>query len=65
MEALGCRNAVALDQVLVSDNLKAKVLESRKVPIGAFERSAAPVEGQTEPVLGVSDHCPSVVTLGL
>ncbi|MBC7919156.1 MAG: hypothetical protein H7Y28_15240 [Rhodoferax sp.] len=64
-EALGCRNAVALDQVMVSDDLKAKVIESRKVSIGAFGRSAAPAEGQVDPVLGVSDHCPSLVTLRL
>ena len=64
-EALGCRNAVALDQVMVSDDLKTKVLGSRKVSIGAFGRSTAPTDALPEPVLAVSDHCPSVVTLGL
>lgn len=64
-EALGCRNAVALDQVLVSDDLKGKVLESRKISIGATGRSTAPAEGQVDPVLATSDHCPSLVTLGL
>lgn len=64
-EALGCRNAVALDQALVSDDLKTKVIESRKISIGATGRSAAPAEGQSDPVLATSDHCPSLVTLGL
>lgn len=64
-EALGCRNAVALDQALVSDDLKAKVIESRKISIGATGRSSAPAEGQVDPVLATSDHCPSLVTLGI
>jgi len=62
-DALGCRNAVALDQVMVSDDLKAKVLDSRKVAIGVLGRSEAPTDAQPEPVLAVSDHCPSLVTL--
>lgn len=64
-DALGCRNAVALDQALVSDDLKSKVLESRKVAIGATGRAAAPAPGKMDPVLATSDHCPSLVVLGL
>ena len=64
-EALGCRNAVALDQTLVSDDLKSKVIESRKVAIGAAGRSALPAVGSSDPVLGASDHCPGLVVLGL
>lgn len=62
-EGLGCRNPVALDQILVSDDLKSKVKEAKKVSIGFMGRSLGPTESKPDPLLAVSDHCPSLVTL--
>ena len=64
-DGLGCRNPVALDQILVSNDLAPKVLEARKVAIGFYGRSLGPTESKPDPLLAVSDHCPSLVTLGL
>lgn len=64
-DSLGCRNAVGLDQALVSEGLKSKVVESRKIAIGAAGPSALPTATQSEPVLGASDHCPGLVVLDL
>lgn len=65
-DGLGCRNPVSLDQeFLVSDDLKSKVLEARKVAIGPFGRSLGPTDTKPDPLLAVSDHCPSLVTLSL
>jgi hypothetical protein len=64
-DGLGCRNPVALDQILVSDDLAPKVREARKVAIGFYGRSLGPTESKPDPLLAVSDHCPSVVTLDL
>ena len=64
-DGLGCRNPVALDQILVSDDLAPKVREARKVAIGFFGRSLGPTESKPDPLLAVSDHCPSLVALGL
>lgn len=64
-DGLGCRNPVSLDQVLVSDDLRSKVLEARKVAIGPYGRSLGPTDTKPDPLLAVSDHCPSLVTLSL
>jgi len=64
-DGLGCRNPVALDQILVSDDLAPKVREARKVAIGFYGRSLGPTESKPDPLLAVSDHCPSIVTLSL
>ncbi|MBK6594061.1 MAG: hypothetical protein IPG23_15820 [Burkholderiales bacterium] len=64
-DVLGCRNPVALDQILVSDDLAPKVREARKISIGFYGRSLGPTETKPDPLLAVSDHCPSVVTLSL
>lgn len=64
-DGLGCRNPVALDQILVSDDLAPKVREARKVAIGFYGRSLGPTDSKPDPLLAVSDHCPSAVTLSL
>lgn len=62
-DGLGCRNPVALDHILVSNELAPRVSEARKVGIGLFGRSLGPTETHPEPLLSVSDHCPIVVTI--
>jgi len=58
---LGCRNAVGLDHVLVSQSLAASVVGAAKVPLGTGGRSLGPRPPQfPEPLLAVSDHCPLV-----
>ena len=64
-DGLGCRNPVALDQILVSDDLAPKVREARKIAIGRYGRSLGPTESKPDPLLAVSDHCPSLVMLDL
>lgn len=65
-DALGCRNPVGLDQVLVSTSLKAAVRDISKVPLGKLGGSmkASPPQ-YPEPLLAVSDHCPTVLDLGV
>lgn len=62
--ALGCRNPIGLDHILVSASLQAKVREARKVPIGALGQTQAP-SGDRSASLAVSDHCPVLLTLDL
>jgi endonuclease/exonuclease/phosphatase family metal-dependent hydrolase len=61
--ALGCRNGVGLDHFLISDTLKAKVAGAEKIAIGRFGRSQGPTSARSEPLLGVSDHCPIVLRI--
>jgi 5'-nucleotidase (lipoprotein e(P4) family) len=62
---LGCRNPVGLDQMLGSENLKDAVKSVEKVSIGALGGSKSPSPPSfPEPLLAVSDHCPTVMTLG-
>jgi endonuclease/exonuclease/phosphatase family metal-dependent hydrolase len=63
---LGCRNAIGLDHILVSDALVRSVTSTAKVPLGLFGRSLQPRPPQDpEPTLAVSDHCPLVAELDL
>ena len=61
--ALGCRNAVGLDHFLVSDSLASKVVDARKVPIGAAGQTLA-ATATTPAQLAASDHCPVVMRVG-
>lgn len=64
-EQMGCRNPVGLDQVVVSENLAASVRSAVKLPIGKFGGTlSAKPPNFPDPVLAVSDHCPTVLTLG-
>lgn len=60
--ALGCRNPVGLDHILVSGGLPADA--ARKVPLGPRGRTqeARPPQ-HPDPLLAVSDHCPLVTRL--
>lgn len=63
-ELMGCRNPTGLDQVIVSETLAGSVQSARKLPIGRFGGTqAARPPNHPDPVLAVSDHCPSLVTL--
>jgi hypothetical protein len=62
-DGLGCRNPVGLDQILVSDDLKPKVQAAHKVSIGKLGLSLGPIAGKPDPLLAVSDHCPSFVDI--
>ena len=62
--ALGCRNPIGLDHIIVSDSLKASVLGAQKVAIGSLGQTKAP-EGGQEASLAVSDHCPILMSLDL
>jgi endonuclease/exonuclease/phosphatase family metal-dependent hydrolase len=61
---LGCRNAIGLDHILVSESLARAVTGASKVALGNFGRSlsARPPE-HPEPLLAVSDHCPLVADI--
>lgn len=64
--ALGCRNPVGLDHILVSANLAQAVLSTSKVPLGNLGRALSPRPPQNpEPLLAVSDHCPLVAEIDL
>lgn len=60
---LGCRNPVGLDQLLVSTNILANVKSTNKVALGVLGLSEPPDAQHPEPLLAVSDHCPSVAEL--
>ncbi len=62
---LGCRNPIGLDHFVVSASLAPKVRGAQKLSIGDEGQSRAAAPGEKEPVLGVSDHCPIVMQLGL
>lgn len=62
--ALGCRNPIGLDHIIVSAGLQPKVRAAAKVAIGALGQTLAPAEGRPAS-LAVSDHCPIVVSLDL
>ena len=62
--ALGCRNPVGLDHVLVSKSLAPSVTSTTKIAIGASGRPLGPNPPHfLEPLLAVSDHCPIVVEI--
>jgi len=65
-QGLGCRNAVGLDQVLVSKGLAAAVRRLDKLPLGSHGQSL-PAKPPVYPdaQLGLSDHCPAVLELDL
>lgn len=64
--ALGCRNGVGLDHILVSEGLAKSTGSASKVPLGNLGRALSPRPPQhPEPLLAVSDHCPLVVDLDL
>lgn len=60
---LGCRNPVGLDHFVVSASLAGKAGQARKVALGTEGASRAASAGESEPVLGLSDHCPIVMEL--
>ena len=62
--ALGCRNPIGLDHVLVSESLKPRVRAAHKVALGALGQTLAPAQDRPAS-LAVSDHCPIVVSLDL
>jgi endonuclease/exonuclease/phosphatase family metal-dependent hydrolase len=61
--ALGCRNGVGLDHFLISEPLKTKVIGAEKIAIGRFGRSQGPNTVRNDPLLGISDHCPIVLSV--
>lgn len=64
--ALGCRNPVGLDQILVSQSLVSRVKSVRKISIGSLGTSSLPRPPQfPDPLLAVSDHCPLVMEVEL
>lgn len=64
-DALGCRNPIGLDHIIISDGLKARLRGAQKVAIGAQGQTLAPAEGKADATLAVSDHCPIVMNLDL
>lgn len=60
-EALGCRNPVGLDHILVSRAIQAE--PARHLALGRYGRSLSPRPGQPDPLLALSDHCPLVTRL--
>jgi 5'-nucleotidase (lipoprotein e(P4) family) len=60
---LGCRNPAGLDQLLVSRTLASNVGTINKMAIGVSGLSLPSDPQHPEPLLAVSDHCPSVVEL--
>lgn len=65
-ELMGCRNPTGLDHVIVSESLARSVQSARKLPIGRFGGTlAARPPNHPDPVLAVSDHCPSLITMSL
>lgn len=63
-QRMGCRNPVGLDQAVVSEGLRGAVRSAVKLPIGKFGGTLAAKPPQfPEPVLAISDHCPSVLTI--
>jgi len=64
-EALGCRNPIGLDHIIISEGLKSRLRGAQKVAIGAQGQTLAPAEGKVDAQLAVSDHCPIVMTLDL
>ena len=60
-QALGCRNPIGLDHVVVSEGLKAE--PALKVPLGLRGRTLAAKGDKADPLLAVSDHCPLVTRL--
>lgn len=61
--ALGCRNAIGLDHFVVSAGLQGKVRGAQKVAIGAEGQTLPASAPGGDPMLGVSDHCPIVMTI--
>ncbi|MCA1510194.1 endonuclease/exonuclease/phosphatase family protein [Bradyrhizobium sp. NBAIM01] len=61
-ESLGCRNPVGLDQMLVSASLSVPD-PAIKVAIGRFGGTRPAGPGHPDPLLAISDHCPSKATL--
>lgn len=61
--SLGCRNPVGLDHFVVSASLAGRAGHAQKVALGAEGASRAASAGESEPVLGLSDHCPIVMEL--
>jgi endonuclease/exonuclease/phosphatase family metal-dependent hydrolase len=62
--ALGCRNPIGLDHIIVSDSLKPRVKAAQKVAIGGLGQTLAP-SADRPASLAVSDHCPIVMSLDL
>lgn len=64
--ALGCRNPIGLDQILVSKTLIDSVTAAWKVSIGnlGISLTAKPPQ-HLQPLLAISDHCPAVIELDL
>jgi exonuclease III len=64
--ALGCRNPIGLDHILVSKSLEGSVKSTRKISIGEMGRSLASILPENpDPVLAISDHCPMVTEIEL
>ncbi|MCA1473000.1 endonuclease/exonuclease/phosphatase family protein [Bradyrhizobium sp. IC3195] len=61
-DSLGCRNPLGLDQMLVSASLSIPD-PAIKVAIGRFGGTRPAGQGHPDPLLAISDHCPSKATL--
>jgi hypothetical protein len=61
-DSLGCRNPIGLDQMLVSTSLSVPN-PAIKIAIGRFGGTRPGGQGHADPLLAISDHCPSTATL--
>lgn len=61
-DSLGCRNPIGLDQMLASASLSVPNPVT-KVAIGRFGGTRPAGQGHPDPLLAISDHCPSTATL--
>ena len=65
-DAMGCRNPVALDHMLVSNNWNAgaAISNAEKIAIAPGSSSVAVnSKGVASVILSLSDHCPTKITL--
>ncbi len=64
-KGLGCRNGIGLDQMLISQRWGKNITEAEKLPIGRLGNTLAANAQYPDPLLGVSDHCPILLSLKL
>ncbi|PIT06398.1 hypothetical protein TSA1_29760 [Bradyrhizobium nitroreducens] len=61
-DSLGCRNPIGLDQMLVSASISVPY-SATKLAIGRFGGTRPAGQSHSDPLLAISDHCPSKATL--
>jgi exonuclease III len=64
-KGLGCRNGIGLDHMLISQRWEKNIIEAEKLPIGRLGNTLAANAQYPDPLLGVSDHCPILLSLKL